>query len=142
MSRLTVPTVFLLAASLAGVLSAVPAQEDRTLEIRGSYDSMSPAQRALIDDWFQRFSRVSGREVDVETAWRNVPLSVRSTYDAVTNALQNNELTDEDGASLGTALDLIERLDWVSGRVRGAGGDRQLRNNEKLKQEEQDKKKR
>ena len=56
-----------------------------------------------------------------------MPLSVRTTFDAVTNALENNKLTDEDGLSLGTALDLIEHVDWVSGRVKGASGDQQFR---------------
>src|SRR6185369_229040 len=54
-------------------------------------------------------------------------LSVRTTFDAVTHALLNANLTDAQGKKLGSAIALIQSVDEVMGEQSGVGGDRQFR---------------
>jgi RHS repeat-associated protein len=53
--------------------------------------------------------------------------SQRATYEGVTGALMNTTLTDKNGKSLGNALDLVEKIDIVAGKIKGKGGDEQFR---------------
>ena len=50
-------------------------------------------------------------------------ISERTTYDAVTHALMNSELTDEEGKSLGHAIDLVEGVERIAGQYYGRSGD-------------------
>ena len=54
-------------------------------------------------------------------------VSERTTYDAVTHALMNSKLTDQEGNDLGTALDLVSGVERVAGQYYGRGGDQQFR---------------
>ncbi len=94
----------------------------------GQYSSLRPEQKRLVDDWFERFSQVIGAPVAPEEGYNNLPLSVRTTFNAVTHALVNTSLTDSSGNRLAeTALGLVSRVDSVAGQVPGAGGDKQFR---------------
>jgi hypothetical protein len=50
-----------------------------------------------------------------------------TTFDAITDGLAETTLSDEAGNSLGTAMDLVVRLERVNGAIQGAGGDLQFR---------------
>ena len=93
----------------------------------GSYASLLPPQKRLIDGYFQRASEALGKPIDPETAYNNLRLSVRSTFDAVTHALSRQQLTGKDGKKYGTALDLVDIVEGVAGERKGAGGDEQFR---------------
>ncbi len=94
----------------------------------GGYSSLSPQQQSLVDDWFQRFSSIVKKPVDPAEGYEKIPLSAKTTFDAVTHALMKTELTDESGKKLaGSALDLVGKLDTVAGQILGAGGDQQFR---------------
>ena len=54
-------------------------------------------------------------------------VSERTTFDAVTHALMKTKLSDESGASLGSALDLVAGVDRISGQQQGRQGDEQFR---------------
>jgi hypothetical protein len=54
-------------------------------------------------------------------------ISERTTYDAVSHALMNSELTDEQGSSLGHAIDLVEGVERIAGQYYGRSGDQQFR---------------
>ncbi len=56
-----------------------------------------------------------------------IRLSTRTTFDAVTHALMTTTLSDESGQSLGTALDLIDYMETIKGKIKGERGDRQFR---------------
>lgn len=57
-----------------------------------------------------------------------LPLSVKTTFSAVTHALLHTKLTDSSGVSLGdSALAIVDKVDTVAGQIEGAGGDRQFR---------------
>src|SRR5262249_42759488 len=57
----------------------------------------------------------------------DLPLSYRTTFDAVTHALLNSPLTDRSASPMGTALDLIDSLEGIHGKIIGARGDHQFR---------------
>ncbi len=117
---------------VAGLVLAAsdPAGEGQSPErfvFGGTYADLSLHQRALVDDWFGRFNAAVGTDLRPEQAYDEIPISVRTTFEAVTHALSNSVLTSAAGDSLCTALDLIEKLDHVRGRVPGARGDLQFR---------------
>ncbi len=118
-----VPAVFV---SLL-LLQAAGGSQEETVTFGNPYANLDARQTALIDDWFDRFREATGKEVDAEAAYNDLPLSVKTTYEAVTHALMTTGLTDDSGNSLGAAIDRIESIETVQGRVKGTGGDKQFR---------------
>ena len=93
-----------------------------------TYSSLRPPQRRLIDDWFTRVSAVVKKPVDPAEGYENLPLSTRTTFNAVTHALLMTKLTDGSGESLSdSSIELVDRLDDVAGQILGLRGDRQFR---------------
>jgi len=114
-----------LAASTAS--SLLSAQEP-ALQFGGAYSGLGARRQRLIDDWVARFNQVTGQNVDAGAFYDTfIKFSTKTTFDAVTHALMTTSLTDPSGASLGDALDLVERVDTVKGQVPGGSGDRQFR---------------
>lgn len=96
-------------------------------DFSANYASLKPEQKALVDDWIKRFSAIVQKQVDPEKAYDNLPLSTKTTFNAVTHALLSTQLTDESGRKLGSAFQIIDKLDTVHGEVLGAKGDDQFR---------------
>jgi len=92
----------------------------------GEYSQLSQGQQRLIDDFYHRVGQVTGKEFDPETCYNRLRFTERTTLEAVTNALEKTQLTDPSGASLGTALDLIENVEEVHGKVEETRGDLQF----------------
>jgi hypothetical protein len=97
------------------------------LAFGGRYADLSPRQQALVNDWFGRFNEAQDTHLDPRETYDAIPLSVRTTFEAVTHALGKSVLTSEAGDTLGVPLDLVEHVDHVRGRVPGARGDLQFR---------------
>jgi len=92
------------------------------------YSDLAPEQKALVDDWFRRFSEVVKKPLTAEEGYNNLPVSTKTTFGAVTHALIRTTLTDQNGAVLGpSAITLIERIDTVAGKIEDAGSDQQFR---------------
>jgi len=91
------------------------------------YASLSREQKHLVDDWVARFNRVIGKQVQPHDVYDHLPQSSRTTFDAVTHALMNTKLTNQEGSSLGTAIQIVEKVDTVRGDVAGTRGDQQFR---------------
>jgi hypothetical protein len=98
-----------------------------SIEFGGSYEGLSDDQKGLVEDWIRRYDQVTGRNTTPESAYNNLPMSARTTFEAVTNALAETGLTDKSGKDLGVALDLVSRVESVHGRIEGEGGDQQFR---------------
>ena len=75
----------------------------------------------------KRFSATIHKPVDPQEAYNNLPLSTRTTFNAVTHALISTQLTGESGQKLGSAIQIVEKLHTVRGEVLGARGDEQFR---------------
>jgi hypothetical protein len=101
--------------------------QDRKESFGGSFKSLNPEQQKLVVNMLQALARATKTQLDPEKAYDGARQSLRSTFDAVTHALWNTKLTDPDGKSLGTALDLIETVEDIAGEVPEARGDRQFR---------------
>jgi hypothetical protein len=93
----------------------------------GTYAGLTPPQKQLADQWFREYNRVSGEKLVPSKEYGKLALSIRSTFEAVTNALMKTKVVDERGRSLGTAIDLINYVELVRGRVPDEGGDKQFR---------------
>jgi hypothetical protein len=135
-ARLIVPILFALTASDSVVAqtqpiqkNAVPSQqaESGDREIGKSYATLRPEQQRLVDGFVGRYNQATGSQLVPEQAYDNARLSLRTTFDAVTHALLNANITDATGKSLGHAIDLVEAVDEVMGEETGVAGDRQFR---------------
>jgi len=127
---------------LAGSLSAVvltaaqqPLQREEALaaSFEMLYEELAPEQKALIDEWIERYDQVFSESLE-PGVYNELSLSTKTTFAAVTNALMNTPLTDKDGNPLvndeGKALNamgLVEKLDTIKGKDKGAPGDEQFR---------------
>ena len=93
-----------------------------------SYASLDPRKQRLVDHWATRFTEAIGQKLDAPHLYDDVvPVSTKTTFDAITHALMTSTLTDASGAPLGDVLTLVERVESVKGEVAGARGDRQFR---------------
>lgn len=88
-----------------------------------SFESLRVEQRRLVEDWFARLSKTTGKPIDLRNGYNNTALSARTTFDGVTHALLQTTLTSQDGKPLGTALDLVARVNEVAGRILDAQSD-------------------
>lgn len=94
---------------------------------KDSYAELMPQQKKLFNDFVQKYSKIFGTKISAEQSYEDSPVSVRTTFYAVTHALLISKLTDENGKSLGSALDVIDSLETIKGKVKGEGGDVQFR---------------
>src|SRR4029079_15170382 len=119
-----VGTVLLSISALAATATAQ--QSPRTFG--GAYSELDQRRQHLVDDWVTRFVKVTGQRLDARSFYDQVlPLSTKTTFEAVTHALMTSALTDGSGQTFGDALSLVERIDTVKGEVPGTAGDRQFR---------------
>ena len=78
-----------------------------------------------LDQALQRDDSQGGGSGDKRTI--TCPVSMKTTFNAVTHALISTQLTDKSGGKLGSAIQIIDKLDTVKGEVPGASGDKQFR---------------
>jgi len=111
-----------------GKLVVEPETEVRAGVSFSRYASLDDRRRALLDAPAQTYNEVTGRDLSAQEWFDTIlSLSERTTFDAVTNALVSTRLTDENGESLGDALDLIGSVERIAGQYSGRGGDQQFR---------------
>lgn len=108
----------------AGLLGQEPA---KPRDFLGGYADLAPEQKRLVDDWCQRFSQTIGKAVEPSQAYENLALSEKTTFNAVTHALLTTALTDQAEKGLGPAIQLIGKLDKISGKAANASADQQFR---------------
>ena len=109
---------------MAGAAATFAQPEPR--QFGGGFSELKPPQQRLAADWIHRFNQVMKRSGSNEEVYDGMPVSIRTTYDAVTHALMTTKLT-RNGEPVGTAIDLVAQLDTVNGKIHGVGGDRQFR---------------
>jgi hypothetical protein len=115
-----------LSVSGTAIAQAPPAPPQPTFE--GTFETLRPEQQQLVSNWCRRLAEATKREIDPIALYDSLPLATRTTFNAVTHALMQTPLTDEQGRSLGaSALTIISNIDGVAGRVVGARGDEQFR---------------
>ncbi len=95
-------------------------------EFKGTYAQLQPAQKKLIDDWYAEYNTMM-KTHDDPADYDQLSLSTRTTFEAVTHALLNTSLTDKGGQSMGNALELVQSIETINGKVPKARGDLQFR---------------
>ena len=108
---------------------AATSQKPKTeaLELGKSYSALRPEQVRLIDSFIRSYNATTGSALVPQQVYDSARLSIRTTFDAVTHALLNAQMTDSQGKSLGRAIDLVDAVDQVMGEESGASGDQQFR---------------
>src|SRR6478736_745885 len=135
MIRLVALILFPLVATALSFPQSEPTQKATTpqkpkgkaLELGRSYAELRPEQVRLIDNFFRSYNATTGSALVPQQVYDGARLSIRTTFDAVTHALLNAQMTDSQGKSLGRAIDLVDAVDQVMGEESGAGGDMQFR---------------
>jgi len=97
---LQVLTLVLLVASSAE-MRGQNTPNDTTGNFAGGYASLKPEQKALVFDWMKRFSETIQKQVDPEVAYDNLPLSIRTTFNADTHALLSTAVDRRVGCEVG-----------------------------------------
>ncbi len=124
--------------ALALTLTAAPHQipsaqqgtatEPSPVQFGGSYSALDERRRQLVDDFVLRVAAATNTTPAPAPFYdKDVVLSSKTTFDAITYALQRTTLTDASGQPLGDALGLIERMESIHGQIDHASGDRQFR---------------
>ncbi len=103
------------------------AAQTQPITVGGTYAQLLPEQQLLVHRWVSEYKSIFKRTINPAQIYNNLPLSARTTFQAVTHALANSTLTSKDGKHLGRAIDLIDVVERVSGQVPETRGDRQFR---------------
>ena len=129
--KLSIAALNIVVAGSLAIAQDVPssrAPDDERPTFAGNYAQLKPDQKQLVDDWFQRLSKVLGEPISPAEGYNHVRLSVRTTFGAVTHALLRTPLTDKSGTPLEkSSLSLISKLDDIAGDELGKRGDKQFR---------------
>lgn len=98
------------------------------------YSRMKPKPRALFDKWAANQKTIDGKSLTPAERLASLPISRRSTFAALTNALLYSKMTDPaSGQLFGFAIDLIEEIETIAGQEEGKRSDEQFRLYVKLK---------
>src|SRR5215468_3638860 len=115
-----------LALLLAAMLNTQNRAPTGPQEFHGTYEELTPVQKKLIDEWYAEYNQMT-HDNSQPTEYNQFSTSTRSTFEAVTHALMTTPLTDKSGKSMGSALDLVESIEAINGKVPRARGDLQFR---------------
>lgn len=106
---------------------AATAPKPATLpQFGGTYEALKPVQKKLLDEWYADYNKLTGDHAS-PTEYNQYSLSTRTTYEAVTHALMTTQLTDKSGKPMGTAIDLVQAIENINGKVTRSRGDLQFR---------------
>jgi len=121
--RVTGTLAFLL--SVMALIAQQPSVNTPT-QFHGTYAELKPMQKQLIDEWYAEYNRMT-HEHSEPAEYDQLSLSTRTTFEAVTHALMTTNLTDKSGKSMGNALELVQAIEAINGKVPQARGDLQFR---------------
>jgi hypothetical protein len=80
----------------------------------GNYQQLTVRQKQLVNLWIAEFQKIFNKPANAATVYDRLPLSARTTFEAVTHALSRSQMTSCSGKPLCAALDLVELVDRVS----------------------------
>src|SRR5215467_6869495 len=123
MFRCLVPTLSLLLVATLGAQNKAPTVPQ---EFHGTYEELGPAHKKLLDDWYAEYNQMT-HDNSQPTEYNQFSMSTRTTFEAVTHALLTTELTGKSGKSMGSALNLVQSIEAINGKVPRARGDLQFR---------------
>ena len=87
------------------------------------FGDLLPVQKELFEGYTKTYNEDTGFDLTSQAHFNSLMISERTTYDAVTHALMSSSLTDENGNSLGNAIDLVRGMERIAGQYYGRSGD-------------------
>jgi hypothetical protein len=127
LTRMRPPAIRIYSLLVLGCLGLPVPGLGQTSGGTGRFKDLLPEQQQPVFQIVERYNQISGKSEDAEQLYNSAKLSVRTTYDAITNALLSTRLTSADGRELGNALGLIDAIEEIAGEIKGEPGDRQFR---------------
>ena len=91
------------------------------------FADLAEVQKGLFEGYTETYNENTEFDLTPEDYFNSMTISERTTYDAVTHALMNSELTDEAGNAIGRAIDLVSGVERIAGQYYGRAGDQQFR---------------
>jgi hypothetical protein len=104
-----------------------PAGKVGLTEAFSRFASLDERRKALLEGPARAYNETIGRSLTTGQWFDQLTLSERTTFEAVTHALMNSYLSDENGEELGTAFDLVKGIERIAGQYSGRGSDQQFR---------------
>lgn len=90
------------------------------------YEALSEKRKLLFENYLK--AQPSGNAAaSSAAAFDAMSLSERTTFYAISHALEKTTLTTKDGRSLGAMIDFIASLEQIAGQYKGKRGDEQFR---------------
>lgn len=120
-------TIIALGPGFSGLVDRGAAQEKKSKEASLAYNRLYKQQQKLFDQWAEQQNRAEGTKIPPVARYEQLPFSQQTTFEAATHALVRSKLTDQNGKSLGLAIDLVKELEQIAGEEKGKRGDLQFR---------------
>jgi len=95
--------------------------------VRNRYIELDAERQRLFDTYARGINVRLAENLTPEERFRAFSPSEQTTFDAITHALMNSTLTDDNRQPLGRAFDLLAGLDRIAGEQAGRSGDQQFR---------------
>jgi len=111
--------------SWPGKVIAIPPPPPRA--DRRVFADLSMQQRTLFETYVKGYNASRGTQYSAEEGFDRLTISEQTTFYGITHALFHSNLTDAQGASLGTALDRVDSIERIAGQYAGRGGDEEFR---------------
>ncbi|MGC2110921.1 MAG: hypothetical protein WA655_15475 [Candidatus Korobacteraceae bacterium] len=117
-------SIFVILLTIGAFAQNQPAQSSPAF--RGTYEQLKPQQKQLVDDWYADYNKVMHENLP-PSDYNELSLSTRTTFEAITHALMTTQLTGKSGQPMGNALELVQSIETINGKVPKARGDLQFR---------------
>ena len=100
-------TILMTAApSVVTLAQQAAAGQPAPVQFGGSYSGLDGRRKELVDDWVSRFARATNQKPDPGPFYdEQMALSSKTTFDAITYALERTTLTDASGQRISDAVD-------------------------------------
>ncbi len=91
------------------------------------WSDLSAEQRRVFQSYVDQYNEDNKSTMSAEEVYGTLSESQMSTFESVTYALEHTQLVDQQGNSLGNALQQVQGVTEIAGEVPGVGGDKQFR---------------
>lgn len=117
-------SIFVILLTIGAFAQTQPAPSSPAFQ--GTYEQLKPQQKQLVDDWYADYNKMMHEDLP-PSDYNQLSLSTRTTFEAITHALLTTKLTGKSGQPMGNALEIVQSIETINGKVPKARGDLQFR---------------